>query len=365
MVYDQKLIVFAASSYHDFAILQCRLHVEWSFFAGSTMKDDPVYTPTDCFETFPFPEVDSESRGDVELAGENFYKERAKAMVETDQGLTDLYNSFHDPLCLDSGTERLRKLSKTLDLAVLRAYGWDDLAERATCEFLLDYEEEEEESETGRASRRRKPYRYRWPDEFRDEVLARLLELNATRAEEERRQGLAAEAETKSKTKKKKSKATKKTTTKKPRTKKPEPDTPLLVDPAVEERNCLVHLLTAWDKRVSQRLLGQAAILMLSDDLRTGLLNPKKAKAKPERRIISGMDFVLAELEDEQTIVLDNSGVQQMISAGSNASAYGQPSQQDAKRIAEVMQYVQQRAEEGAVHETGGEIDAEHLIPAG
>ncbi|MFN9371906.1 MAG: Eco57I restriction-modification methylase domain-containing protein, partial [Planctomycetaceae bacterium] len=55
MVYDQKLIIFAFSGYLPFGLLQSRIHAEWSFFSGSTMKDDAVYTPTDCFETFPFP----------------------------------------------------------------------------------------------------------------------------------------------------------------------------------------------------------------------------------------------------------------------------------------------------------------------
>lgn len=49
---------------------------------------------------------------------------------------------------------------------------------------MLDYEEEEEEEENG-SRRRKKPWRYRWPDEIRDEVLARLLELNRKRALEE------------------------------------------------------------------------------------------------------------------------------------------------------------------------------------
>jgi hypothetical protein len=39
--------------------------------------------------------------------------------------------------------------------------------------------------------------RYCWPDEFRDTVLARLLELNKQRAEEEKRSGSAAEAKPK------------------------------------------------------------------------------------------------------------------------------------------------------------------------
>jgi len=48
----------------------------------------------------------------------------------------------------------------------------------------LDYEIDEEEWRG-----KKKPWRYRWPDEVRDEVLARLLELNAERAREEVRDG--------------------------------------------------------------------------------------------------------------------------------------------------------------------------------
>lgn len=77
-----------------------------------------------------------------------------------------------------------------MDRAVLDAYGWRDIP--TDCEFLLDYEQDDEE--TGTVSRKRKPYRYRWPDEVRDEVLARLLELNRTRAEGERMAGAPAES---------------------------------------------------------------------------------------------------------------------------------------------------------------------------
>tara|TARA_Y100001934_G_C12047943_1_gene629343 strand:- start:480 stop:776 length:297 start_codon:yes stop_codon:yes gene_type:complete len=67
-----------------------------------------------------------------------------------------------------------------MDRAVLDTYGWNDI--QADCEFLLDYEVDEEEEGN---SRRKKPWRYRWPNEIRDEVLARLLELNTERAKEE------------------------------------------------------------------------------------------------------------------------------------------------------------------------------------
>ena len=76
-----------------------------------------------------------------------------------------------------------------MDRAVLDAYGWTDL--KPTCEFLLDYEEDEDDDESGGGRRRKKPWRYRWPDDFRDEVLARLLELNRQRAEQERSCGAA------------------------------------------------------------------------------------------------------------------------------------------------------------------------------
>ncbi|NWF81130.1 MAG: hypothetical protein HXY37_13975, partial [Chloroflexi bacterium] len=52
------------------------------------------------------------------------------------------------------------------------------------CEFLLDYAIDEEEWGS-----KKKPYRYRWPDAVRDEVLARLLELNARRAQAEKLMG--------------------------------------------------------------------------------------------------------------------------------------------------------------------------------
>ncbi len=79
----------------------------------------------------------------------------------------------------------LRELHSAMDRAVLDAYGWSDIP--TDCEFLLDYEIDDEEW-----GNKKKPWRYRWPDEVRDEVLARLLELNAERAKEEARSGAAA-----------------------------------------------------------------------------------------------------------------------------------------------------------------------------
>jgi hypothetical protein len=79
-----------------------------------------------------------------------------------------------------------------MDRAVLDAYGWTGLV--PACEFLLDYEEDEDDADG--VARRKKPWRYRWPNDCRDEVLARLLELNTKRAEQERLAGLTTEVAT-------------------------------------------------------------------------------------------------------------------------------------------------------------------------
>ena len=174
MVFSDALIVFPLETFSAFASLQCRPHELWARFFGSSMKDDPRYTPSDCFETFPFPE-NWDSRTDLEAVGKEYYEYRANLMIENDEGLTKTYNRFHDPNETDPRIGKLRELHSEMDRAVLSAYGWDDVP--TECEFLLDYEIDEEEW-----GNRRKPYRYRWPDEVHDEVLARLLDLNAQRA---------------------------------------------------------------------------------------------------------------------------------------------------------------------------------------
>ena len=187
--FSNTVVVFDLSTYSSFAVLQCRLHETWSLFFGSSLEDRPRYTASTCFETFPFPEH-FETNERLETVGKAYYDFRAQLMVANNEGLTKTYNRFHDPNERLPEIGRLRELHDVMDRAVLDAYGWTDLI--PTCEFLLDYEEDEDEDDG--SSRRRKPWHYRWPDDFRDEVLARLLDLNAQRAEQERLAGLTAEA---------------------------------------------------------------------------------------------------------------------------------------------------------------------------
>ena len=178
MVYADSVVVFPFDTHAAFCTLQSRPHEIWARFFGSSMKDDLRYTPSDCFETFPFPE-NWEVLPALEAAGSTYYDFRAALMIENDEGMTKTYNRFHDLDERDPQIARLRELHAAMDRAVLDAYGWNDIP--TDCEFLLDYEIDE-----ATWGRKKKPYRYRWPDEVRDEVLARLLALNAERAAEER-----------------------------------------------------------------------------------------------------------------------------------------------------------------------------------
>lgn len=175
LVLNEKVVVFVSESFGFFAALQSRVHEVWARFFSSTLKDDLQYTPSTCFETFPFPISDS----GLEHTGRAYYELRADLMVRNDEGLTKTYNRFHDPNDRSSDIARLRKLHDSMDLAVLEAYGWQDI--QPVCEFFPEFGEDEAES--GRP--KRKKYRYRWPDEIHDEVLARLLDLNRQRALEE------------------------------------------------------------------------------------------------------------------------------------------------------------------------------------
>ena len=143
------------------------------------MKDDPVYTPSDCFETFPFP-IRFEESAELEEAGKEYSEFRAALMVRNNEGLTKTYNRFHRPDEQSPDVLRLRKLHDVMDRAVLDVYGWTDL--QPVCEFFPEFDENEEDDDGRPGRAKQSKFRYRWPEEMHDEVLALLLALNRERA---------------------------------------------------------------------------------------------------------------------------------------------------------------------------------------
>jgi len=177
-IYSEQLVVFTLDTFSAFATLQSRVHEIWARAFSSSMKDDLRYTPSDCFETFPFP-PDWHDDPVLEATGARYYQLRAELMLRANEGLTALYNRFHDPNERSPDILELRERHAAIDRAVLTAHGWSDLAARVTCEFRLDHEDDDE------STTKKKPWRHRWPQDLHDEVLARLLDLNLQRAAEE------------------------------------------------------------------------------------------------------------------------------------------------------------------------------------
>jgi hypothetical protein len=56
VVPDHALLAVARADDTTFGILHSRLHELWSLRLGTSLEDRPRYTPTTCFETYPFPE---------------------------------------------------------------------------------------------------------------------------------------------------------------------------------------------------------------------------------------------------------------------------------------------------------------------
>lgn len=186
-VFAKTLAVLAYPTFGPFAVLQSRVHEIWARFFSSSMKDDLRYAPSDCFETFPFPDG-YETDIALESAGHTYHDHRAALMIAADEGMTKTYNRFHKVDQRSEPIQRLRELHDEMDRAVLRAYGWHDLADELLPEFLT---EETEDDHTYRG-------RYFWNAEGRDRVLSRLLALNAERHAEEVRKGVAPKSSAKS-----------------------------------------------------------------------------------------------------------------------------------------------------------------------
>lgn len=125
-VFSHALGVFATDSFAAQAVLSSSLHQAWAIRNGSGMRNDPRYTPTDVFETFPRPERTPA----LEAIGRTLDEERREIMLRRQLGLTDLYNLVNSPAVAagsDRDVDRLREIHRDLDETVTAAYSWDDL----------------------------------------------------------------------------------------------------------------------------------------------------------------------------------------------------------------------------------------------
>ena len=126
---DHQLIVFARDDDWFFGVLHSRFHQVWALRMGTQLEDRPRYTPTTCFETFPFPWPPATPLGKLTRTQEDQRTAIAQAARTLDaqrnewlgdradkkRTLTALYNAR--PAWLVNA-------HAALDDAIAAAYGW-------------------------------------------------------------------------------------------------------------------------------------------------------------------------------------------------------------------------------------------------
>jgi len=176
---DDGIYVFARSDDYFFGVMHSRAHEVWSLKMGTQLEDRPRYTPTSCFETFPFPQPATGQQAAIAAAaaGLNALRENWLNPPEwTKEETLEFRGSVdgpwaryvHDPDARGIGTVRYPRLApkdekaaknlakrtltslynqrpawlanahETLDRAVFAAYGWEwPLPDESILERLL------------------------------------------------------------------------------------------------------------------------------------------------------------------------------------------------------------------------------------
>ncbi len=186
---ESKVVVIASDSTDMIAVLMSRVHCCWAIAAGGWLGvgNDPTYNHSDCFNKYPFSTTTPANDTRLAKLGEDLDAHRkARQAAHPGLTLTGMYNVLEAlrqgrPL---SDKEKeiheqglisvLASLHDDIDRAVLAAYGWEDLAPALVGKPggtlpLADPDPEQAAAQ--------------------EELLARLVALNAQRAAEEK-QGL-------------------------------------------------------------------------------------------------------------------------------------------------------------------------------
>jgi hypothetical protein len=160
---DNKLVNIALDDAYYLGVLSSNIHVTWALASGSNLGvgNDPVYVKTRCFETFPFPACTPAQQEKIRALGEQLdaHRKRQQALHPelTMTGMYNVLDAVRAGTALTAKEKKiyeqglvgiLKQLHDELDAAVAEAYGWP-------------------------------------PSLSTDEILTRLVALNAERAAEE------------------------------------------------------------------------------------------------------------------------------------------------------------------------------------
>lgn len=216
LVFTDALYVFTTDRWDLFTVVQSNIHEVWARKYSGALETRLRYSPSDCFDTFAFPDGLWQSTNQrLASIGEQYHEYRRNLMLSLWLGLTDVYNLFHSseleadlkmhfasrakkdpegrniphehgPRALAfkyeqalAGVLELRKLHVQLDNAVLGAYGWNQESMDGPA---LDLQHNFYDVETLAENDRN---RFTISPAARKELLARLLKENHRRSASE------------------------------------------------------------------------------------------------------------------------------------------------------------------------------------
>lgn len=161
---DNKLVAVASDDAYVLGILSSRIHTEWALATGGRLGigNDLVYVKSQCFDAFPFPDAADQQKARIRALAEaiDAHRKQRQALY-SELTLSDMYACLEQMVWgvnltqWETTTSQkgdlavLMKLHNDLDGAVAEAYGWSG-------------------------------------DLSTEEILARLLELNRQRTQEEK-----------------------------------------------------------------------------------------------------------------------------------------------------------------------------------
>jgi len=175
VVPDHALTVIARDDDEAFGILQSHIHEIWALRQGSSLEDRPRYTPTTCFETFPFPDGLTPDISAKDYA----HDPRARRIAAAARALVEARARWSNP---PEWTERVPEVVAGYPERIVAKPGCDaDLKKRTLTNLYnerptwLDNLHRELDEAVAAA------YGWEWPLPD-DEILRRLFELNQQRS---------------------------------------------------------------------------------------------------------------------------------------------------------------------------------------
>lgn len=136
---DNMLVVIASDDAFHLAVLSSRVHLVWALASGGWLGvgNDPRYSKSRCFDPYPFPTPSPALRAGLAAAGEELDALRKAVQAENpDITITGLYNVLEKLragaalVARDDDVKRrglvlvLKELHETIDRLTLDAYGW-------------------------------------------------------------------------------------------------------------------------------------------------------------------------------------------------------------------------------------------------